>query len=151
MPYGPPPQIRPKVPGDYLEILTRSVFQSGISWKVVDAKWPAMREALGGFDAERIAAFTPKDVDRLAADPRMIRNRRKIEATVDNAETVLALGKEHGSFKKYLRSLGGFDEQSADLKKRFKFLGDTGAYLFLYVVGEEVPDHDAWRASLPRR
>jgi DNA-3-methyladenine glycosylase I len=75
-----------------------------------------------------------------------VRNRRKIEATVENARTLLDLDQQFGSFSKYLRSHVGFEETVADLRKRFKFMGDTGAYYFLYVVGEEVPPHEQWMA-----
>ena len=141
-----PTQIRPKGLADYLDVLTKAVFQSGISWRVVEAKWSGTREALRGFDPERVANLSPKDIDRLSADTRLIRNRRKIEATVENAETMLALDRENGGFKKYLRSHADFETLSADLVKRFKLLGDMGAYYFLYVVGEAVPPHEDWMA-----
>jgi hypothetical protein len=142
----PPKKIEPKTLADYFEVLTRAVFQSGISWRVVEAKWDGLREALGGFDPKRIAGFSPADVDRLMDDARVIRNRRKLEATVDNATEMVAVADEYGDFKRYLRSHGGFDETTADLKRRFRFLGDLGAYYFLHVVGEEVPPHEEWRA-----
>src|SRR5262245_2536655 len=130
----PPEQITPTKLADYLDVLTRAVFQSGISWRVIDAKWPGTRQALHEFDPERLADLTPDDVDRLAQDQRLIRNRRKIEATIANAQTMLDLAREHHSFKQYLASFNDFDAVSADLIKRFKFLGATGAYYFLYVV-----------------
>jgi 3-methyladenine DNA glycosylase Tag len=149
-----PRQVKPKRLNDYLEVMSKAVFQSGISWRVVEAKWPGFKEALFDFDPERIAHLSPKEVDALAADTRIIRNRKKIEATVANAATMLDLQDEFGSFKKYLRSQGGFDQTVADLKKRFKFMGDTGTYYFLYVVGEEVPSHEqamAARSARPAR
>jgi len=142
-----PRKIKPKGLADYLDVLTRAAFQSGISWRVVEAKWPGTTEAFGGFDPERVANLTPADVDALAADTRLIRNRAKINATVQNAETVLALDREHGSFKKYLRSFPTYDALQADLVKRFKFLGDMGAYWFLYVVGEQTPPHEEWMTT----
>jgi 3-methyladenine DNA glycosylase Tag len=142
-----PKQITPKTPGDYLEVMTRAVFQAGISWRVIDAKWDGFREAFDGFDAEKVASLTPKDVDRLADDTRIVRNRSKIAATVENAETLLALNEEFGSFKRYLGSHGGFDATVADLRKRFKWLGESGAYYFLHVVGEPVPPHDEWMTT----
>lgn len=142
-----PKKIKPKGLADYLDVLTRAVFQSGISWRVVDAKWPGTTEALGGFDPEHVANLTPDDVDVLATDVRLIRNRAKIEATVQNAETMLALDREHGSFKKYLRSFPAYDDLQKDLVKRFKFLGNLGAYWFLYVVGEETPPHEEWMST----
>jgi 3-methyladenine DNA glycosylase Tag len=142
-----PAKIEPRTLADYLEVLTKAVFQSGISWRVIESKWDGFREAFEGFDPKRIARFTPADVDRLAEDTRIVRNRRKIEATIDNAVELLALEKEHGSFRNYLRSHASFEETVADLKGRLRFLGDTGAYYFLYVVGEKVPSHEDWMAS----
>ena len=147
MPAEAPAKIKPKTLGDYLEVMTKAVFQSGMSWQVIEAKWDGFREAFERFDAERVARFTPADVDRLAGDTRIVRNRRKIEATVDNAIEMVELDREHGGFRKYLRSHGSFDETVADLKRRFRFMGDTGSYYFLYVVGEKVPSHEAWMAS----
>jgi DNA-3-methyladenine glycosylase I len=145
MPLGQaPPQVDATKPGDFLEVMTRAVFQSGISWKVVEAKWPGMRRAFANFDAKKVARLGPEDVDRLMADASVIRNRRKIEATIENAVELLALDKEYGGFREYLRSHGSFEELVADLRRRFKFLGDTGSYYFLHVVGEQVPSHEEW-------
>jgi 3-methyladenine DNA glycosylase Tag len=139
-----PRQIRPRGTADYLEVMTKAVFQSGISWKVIEAKWEGFRQAFHGFDPEWVASLGPPEVDELAEDSRIVRNRRKIEATVHNAETMVELTRKHGTFQKYLRSHGGFEETVADLKRQFKFMGDLGAYSFLYVVGEEVPPHEEW-------
>ena len=144
-----PKKIRPRSLADYLEVLTKAVFQSGMSWQVVEAKWDGFQRALDGFDPASVAALTPRDVDRLMKDASIIRNRRKLEATVDNAVEMVALEEEYGGFKRYLRSHKGFEETAADLKQRFRFLGDLGAYYFLYVVGEKVPPHDEWRAAHP--
>lgn len=145
-----PKQIQPKVLGDYLEVLTKAVFQSGMSWQVVEAKWMGFREAFSEFDPEDVASLTPPEVDRLAQDTRIIRNRRKIEATVDNAQTMLDLDREYGGFRSYLRSHDNFEATAKDLISRFKFLGDTGAYYFLHVVGEPVPPHEEWMAAHSR-
>jgi 3-methyladenine DNA glycosylase Tag len=145
-----PQRIQPRGLADYLEAMSKAVFQSGISWKVVEAKWPGIREAFHGFDVEAIANFTPDDVDRLTADSRVIRNRRKLEATIENARQMLDLEKQHGSFRSYLRSHRGFEATVADLRRRFRFLGDLGAYHFLWVVNEEVPPYELWCASRGR-
>ncbi len=142
-----PKQIRPEGLADYLEVMTKAVFQSGLSWRVVDAKWDGFREAFEGFDPERVAELRPEDVDRLAADTRIVRNRRKIEATVENAATMLDLDREHGGFGTWLRSHRDYEDTAADLVRNFRFLGDTGAYYFLHVVGEPVPRHEEWVAS----
>ena len=145
-----PERIEPKRLGDYLEVMSKSVFQSGISWKVVEAKWPGTREAFNGFSAEAVADLTPDDLDQLTMDTRVIRNRRKLEATVGNARRMLELERQHGSFRAYLRSHGGFENTVADLRKQFKFLGDMGAFHFLYVVNEEVPSYGDWCTSRGR-
>jgi 3-methyladenine DNA glycosylase Tag len=120
---APPKRARPRSLSGYLEPLAHAMFQAGISWRVVQAKWDGIKDALYGFDPERIAQLGPSDIDAL----------------VDNAQTMLELDREHGGFRRYLESLGGYDETVADLKRQFRFIGGTGAYYFLYVVGEDVP------------
>ena len=139
-----PNQITPSGPSDYLDVLTQAVFQSGLSWQVVEAKWSGFREAFAGFEPQTVAAFTGDDVERLAADTRIVRNRRKIEATVGNAQRMVELGGAPGGFAGWLRSRGDFEATVAALRAEFRFLGDTGAYFFLYVVGEPVPTHEEW-------
>ena len=145
--YGAPPQIKPTRLGDYLEAMSKSVFQSGMSWRVIKSKWPTINEAFKGFDALAVASLTEAEIADLAQDPRIIRNRKKVEAIVDNARTMIDLDEEHRGFKSYLTAQGGFEPLVKDLKKRFRFLGETGCYYFLYVVGEPVPDYDTWCES----
>ena len=145
-----PPQIVPSRLGDYLDVMSKAVFQSGMSWRVVDKKWPGTREAFRDFDAATVADLSPDDVDALATDTRVIRHRRKLDAVVHNAQRMLELEAQHGGFQAYLRSHGDFEATVADLRKRFRFLGDTGCYYFLYVVGEEVPSYEDWCASRGR-
>jgi Methyladenine glycosylase len=142
-----PKQIDARKPDDYLEVLSRVVFATGISGDVVDRKWPGIREAMYNFDTERIANLSPDELDQLSSDPRVIRNRRKLEGIVANAQTLLALEQQHGSIRGYLRSLESFELAEKDLKKRFKFVGDYGAFHFLYVVKEPVPDWHDWCRS----
>ena len=142
MPAGPPPKIVPKSLNDYLEIMSKSVFQSGMSWKVIESKWPETKEAFQGFDIHKVANFHEKDIEDLTKDTRVVRNYRKLAAIVFNARKMLELDKEHGSFKQYLRSHGSFDETLIAIRRDFKFMGPTGIYVFLYVVGEEVIPHE---------
>jgi len=145
----PPAKIDPKSLADYLEVMTRSVFEPGLNWSVVEAKWPGIRAAFADFDPAAVAGFTPADVERLMADAGIIRNRKKIEATIHNAGEMLNMEREHGSFKSYLGAAGSFEGTVADMRKRFKFLGEMGAYHFLYVVREPVPAHEEWLAAHP--
>lgn len=142
-----PAKIQPKSLADYLEVLSKAVFYAGMSWQVVDNKWPGIREAFRGFDPEAVASLPPWEVDALTKDTRIIRNRRKIEAIIENAQTLVELDKQHGGFQSYLRSHGGFEKTVADLRRRFRFLGDMGAYYFLWVVNEEVPSYEQWCKS----
>jgi 3-methyladenine DNA glycosylase Tag len=143
----PPQQIRPKSLADYLDVMSRVGFEAGLSWRVVEAKWDNIRRAFHGFDPQRVARMTPQAVDKLLEDERLIRSRSKIEATIDNAETMLELDAEHKGFKRYLRSHGDFEATVKDLRKRFKFLGDHGAYRFLWIVREPVPSYEEWAKS----
>ena len=77
----------------------------------------------------------------------MIRSRRKLSAIVHNAGRMLELEKQHGSFRSYLRSHGGFQGTLQDVRKQFKYMGDSGTYHFLFVVGEEVPSYEEWCRS----
>ena len=142
-----PEKIQPTSLGDYLEIMTKAVFQSGISWRVVEAKWPGIKEAFKDFDTDVVAGFSEPELEELAQDTRVIRNRRKLSAIVSNAQRMVELDEEHGGFQKYLRSRPDFSSTIQDIRKQFKFMGDTGTYFFLYVVGEEVPPHDEWFAA----
>ena len=146
-----PPQIRPSKLADYLEVMCKSVFQTGISWKVIENKWPGIREALHDFEPLKVASITEAGLAELTQDTRVIRNRRKLEAIIDNARLMLDLEEEHGGFRNYLRFHGGFEATVKDLCKRFRFLGETGSYVFLYVVREKVPPHEEWMASRNRR
>ena len=130
----PPQRIEPHSLADYLEIMSKSVFQSGLSWKVVESKWPGIQEALQGFDPEWLSDLSEPQMEQLLQDQRIIRSRRKLAAIAFNAERMLELEQTHGSFEDTLK----------DLRKQFKYLGDAGTFHFLYVVGEEVPSYEEW-------
>lgn len=142
-----PLKILPTSLADYLETMGKSMFQSGISWRVVESKWPGMREALHEFDVETIASLTEPALDQLVQDQRIIRSRRKLDALVHNARRMLDLEQTHGSFTNYLRSHGGFEATMKDVRKQFKYMGDSGTYHFLYVVGEDVPPYEEYCSS----
>jgi DNA-3-methyladenine glycosylase I len=148
---GPPPKHRPASLAGYLEALSRPVFQAGISWRVIDAKWDGIRDAFHQFDPPTVAAFGGDDVERLLADPAVVRSRPKIEATIDNAQTMIELDAQPGGFRRWLRAHEDFDATVRDLKRDFRYIGDSGAYHFLYAVDEPVPPHEEWFAARPAR
>ncbi len=139
-----PEQIDPTKLADYLEVMTRAVFQAGVSWKLVEKKWDAFREDFVDFEPEKVAELDQTDIDRLMQDARILRNKKRIEATIHNAKTMLELEKEYGTFQKYLRSKNGFEEISKDIKRRFKYVGELSVYYFLFRVKEEVPPFEEW-------
>jgi DNA-3-methyladenine glycosylase I len=143
MPKGvPPPQRKPDSDDQYLEELTKAVFRSGFSWQVVENKWPNFQKAFANFSLEAVADFDERDVERLLADVGIVRNARKIDATIKNARTMKELRDEHGTFHAYLRSLDNMEygQRSKELQKRFSHLGRTGTFTFLWCVAEPVPE-----------
>jgi 3-methyladenine DNA glycosylase Tag len=140
---GAPPQFTARTLDDYLEHLSKPVFQAGISWRVVDAKWAGIAKAFHGFKVERVARMSEREIDALTKDERVIRSRPKIAAVVHNANALLELERA-GGFKKHLRSFSEYEDLATDLKKRFKFVGDSGVYRFLWTVKQPVPEWHAW-------
>ena len=143
------------------EFLILEGAQAGLSWETILRKRENYRAAFDDFDAARVARYTPKKVERLMADPGIVRNRLKIESTVTNARAFLDVQNELGSFDAYIwrfvdgkprvnksSALGQVpastpqsDAMSKDLKKRgFRFVGSTICYAFMQATGL-VNDH----------
>jgi len=139
-----PAQITPSSPSDYLKMMSRAVFTAGMNWKVIEAKWEGTVEAFDGFDIEKVAAYTPDDAERLLADPRIIRNRAKIDAVIRNAGELIVLDREFGGINTYLASFAENDALIKDLHKRFGFLGESSAHLFLFSVGFNSDAQEKW-------
>jgi hypothetical protein len=128
--------------------MTKAIFQAGLRWSLIDAKWPAFKKVFLNFDPQRVAAFTDKDVARLAADESILRSAKKIEATVKNAQVILQLDGEYGGFANYLRSFPDYEKLAADIRKRFKFMGELNIYYFLFRVSEPVPPFEDWITTI---
>lgn len=141
------------------EMLILEGFQAGLSWITILKKREAFRKAFDNFEPAVVAAYGSEKLEALMGDPGIVRNRRKIEATIQNAKVFLNIQKEFGSFDRYL---WGFtdgqvilntddtvrasselsDRISADLKRRgMKFVGTVIIYSFLQAVGV-VNDHE---------
>jgi DNA-3-methyladenine glycosylase I len=116
--------------------------QAGLSWDTVLAKRENYRKAFAGFDFEKVASYDSRKKKALLADPGIIRNRAKIDATIVNARGVIALRKEFGSFARYVWRFTDAAALSKDLKKRgFNFVGPTIMYAFMQATGM-VNDHE---------
>ena len=135
-----PPRNPPKTDSEYLEQMTKAIFQAGFSWSVIRNKWINFRKAFDEFDIETVANYGLKDLERLINNRNIVRNRQKIGATVENARLMKKLIEQHGSFKIYLDSLeGDYYRKAEELTHQFRNLGRTGVFVFLYCVNEEVP------------
>lgn len=132
-------------------------FQAGLSWIAILRRRPAFREVFHGFDADRVAAMTEADVERLLGDPRIIRHRGKIEATIKNARATLALDvplaellwsfapaprtTSPASFAQVPATTPESTAMSSALRKRgFRFVGPTTMYALMQAAGM-VDDH----------
>ena len=137
-----PPRVKPTDDRGYLEMLTKAVFQSGFSWMVIRQKWPDFQRAFEGFNVQRVASYGDADLERLVADPGIVRNRRKVMATIENARTMVDLADEHSSFHGYLRTLDSllYSQKRKLLVDQFANLGPTGLFVFLWLVDEPVPE-----------
>lgn len=138
-------------------------FQAGLSWLTILRKREGFRAAFAGFDFEKVARFDESDVERCLADAGIVRHRKKIESTINNAKRAIELKKEFGSLAAYFwryeprdedrpdvldltaaRALTATPESTAmskDLKKRgWSFVGPTTIYAFMQSMGM-VNDH----------
>jgi len=126
----------PKDDADYFERMSRTLFSAGLSWEMVDKKWPNFRKAFAAFSPEKVAKMTEKDVKSLMGDAGIVRNERKIRATIHNAGEFANLKKEFGSFKGYVASFGKDEERlQKDLQERFQHVGGSTARMFLWSAG----------------
>jgi DNA-3-methyladenine glycosylase I len=143
------------------EFLILEGAQAGLSWLTILKKRENYRRAFHAFECEKIARYSKHDEERLLADPGIVRNRRKIESAIRNAQGVLSIKEEYGSLDLFLwRYVDGVPKQNAwrsrsevptrtalsdmmskDLKLRgFNFVGSTICYAFMQAVGM-VNDH----------
>lgn len=143
-----PDRIAQPVLRDYLEVMTRAVFQAGVSWAMIAERWDAFIEAFDNFDVPLVAAYTEGDIDRLLADERIFRSAKKIRATVANAQTILALEDQYAGFAHYLRSFADYAGFEKDFRKRFKFMGPMNVWYFRFRVGEDVPRFEEWLPTI---
>lgn len=136
------PMPRPEDDDGYFEQMSRSVFLAGLNWKVIDKKWPDIKRLFDNFAIDDVAQFNDEDIDRLLKDEGMIRSAKKITAVVANAQTMQKVEQEFGSFAKYLQAVKAKSEEALlkDLHKRFAFLGESTSLIFLFSVGEEMPE-----------
>ena len=134
------------------ELFLLELFQAGLSWSCILHKRESFRNAFDGFDLHKIAAYGQRDVERLLADPSIIRSSLKILAAINNANIVLSIISEFGSFDRYLWSFtdgrtlvvdpsvtrnAASDAMAIDMKRRgIKFAGSVTLYSFMQAYGQ---------------
>src|ERR1051325_1908751 len=118
----------------YFEVLSLCLIQAGLNWASIRKHWPRYREGFLGF---RIGALARADAGELMERPGVIRNRRKIEALIHNAKEFRSIGREFGSFARFLETLRPLSdkERIKALSNRFKQVGPETADYFLHSVG----------------
>lgn len=123
----------------FLEYMTKGVFQSGFSWKVVDTKWPGFLEAFKGFDVNACAFMDPDWFDELCQDTRIIRNGMKIKSVQGNAQYILDCTEQYGGFGKMIDQWPDEDYIGllAHMKKHGSRLGAATGQYFLRFVGRD--------------
>jgi 3-methyladenine DNA glycosylase Tag len=139
-----PQVIQPGSLPDYFEVMTRAVFQAGVSWKQIAAHWDAYREAFAHFDPVRVAAYDDLDVERVLETPGILRMPKKISATIANAAALLQADRDYDGFANYLRAFDSYAALASDLKRRFALMGDMNVWYFLFRSGERVPRFESW-------
>jgi 3-methyladenine DNA glycosylase Tag len=141
------------VPDDrYLSQMSLRIFRAGLKHALVDAKWPTFEEAFHGFEPARCAALYDEAIEALLADRRLIRHLGKLRAVRANAQAMLAVAREHGSFGAWLADWPSSDIIGlwAALAKRFSQLGGSSAPSFLRMVGKDTFILTDWVAKALR-
>jgi DNA-3-methyladenine glycosylase I len=154
----------------HFEFLVLEGAQAGLSWSTILRKREGYRKAFAGFDAEKVARFTPARVEKLLLDPGIVRNRQKVESAVSNARAYLKVQEERGSFDAFIWSFVGgkpivnrwkqtkqipptsreSDALAKELKRLgFKFAGSTIMYAHMQACGlvnDHLVDCFRWKA-----
>lgn len=146
----------------HFEFLTLDAFQAGLSWLTILKKREAFRLAFSNFNVCDVSKFTQDDIERLMQDASIVRNRLKIESTIQNAKAFIEVQKEFGSFDSFIWQFVGYNTiknsfvslkdvpaktkeaeamSKALLKRGFRFVGPTICYAYMQAAGM-VNDHE---------
>lgn len=123
----------------WLSQMTKSVFQAGFSWKVIENKWPGFEVAFEGFQPRRWKMMSDEDLDRLVQDKAIVRNAQKIASVRGNAQFLCDLADEHGSAAKFFAEWPVSDQIGLMelMKKRGSRLGGTTGQVVLRWMGKD--------------
>jgi 3-methyladenine DNA glycosylase Tag len=120
-------------------------------WRVVQEKWNGIQEAFHGFEPAWVAAMTPSEIVATEHDPRVIWNKAKIRATVENAREVLAPLDSYGSIRAYIKSFPDAHAASTNMQQRCKYLGPTGLWRLLNSAARDIGERNGGTATFVHR
>jgi 3-methyladenine DNA glycosylase Tag len=143
-----PERIERPTSSDALAVISRAVFQAGLSWKLIESKWPHYMRLFEAFDPARVATFGEGDVERIMLDGNVVRTQKKIVGTIENARALLAIERDFGDVSAYLRTFDTYDARAADVRERFAFVGDLSAYYIVFRLGGDVPRFEEWERGI---
>jgi hypothetical protein len=125
-------------------VITRAIFQAGLNWAIITARWENFRTAFEGFSVPLVAMYGEFEIERIMATDGVVHSRKKIAGTIANARALQAIAAEFGRVHAYAASFPSYDALFADARKRFAFLGDLSCYYWLFRTGEAVPPFETW-------
>lgn len=132
---------KPKTDDGHLELIAKIVFVIGFNYKVVEQRWPQIRKAFHGFDIKKVARASE---DKILSQPGMIRNRRKVQAIIRNAQECERIVKEHGSMREWVGVTGEAHRRdplfspsfAEECERRFTGIGKTTREWVAYVFAK---------------
>jgi len=141
----------PKDDDEYFERMTKTIFQAGLNWKMIEDKWANFEKAFAKFSIPKVAKFGDKQIATLMNDSGIVRNEKKIRSTIYNAQQSILVEKEFGSFRDYFHSFGKDHARlMEDLQKRFRHLGASSSRTFLWMTGVKLEPTAEERARMAK-
>jgi DNA-3-methyladenine glycosylase I len=142
--------VSPRNDNELFERMTQQIFQAGLSWKIIWSKHKNFRNAFSKFSVQKVTNYDSNEIRRLLNDATIIRNKTKINATVENAKRILKLKREYGSFQKFLDTVP--NELSAcqkAMREHFVFMGPEITRMFVMNIGkiEDTHEKQCWKNS----
>ena len=133
---------RPKDDDGYLDRMAHAIFESGLSWKMVENKWPNFRKAFSNFSVEKVSKLTEKDIKAMLGNDGIVRSEGKIRGSHIQRPGIQEVRDEFGSFGNYMDSFKGSEARmKKDLQKRFKYIGPGNSRSYLWLAGVKLKPH----------
>jgi 3-methyladenine DNA glycosylase Tag len=135
---------------DHLRVIAKAVFQAGLSWAFIDARWESYLAAFENFAVAKVAQYDDAARERLMQADGVIRSAAKINGIIHNALALQTIEREFGSIRAYQESLPDYAAARKDAQKRFKYMGDLNVYYWRFLTGASVPPLEEWMKGQER-